>query len=112
MGTDKYLSFLGNDSSSKIAFKKSLFNAIEISGVKPNPIINTSFLDVNITYEDKFSLSLYNKRGQKIKTFFYAKTLNQGRQSLELNMIDVPFGNYFLKLSSENSQKTIKIIKI
>jgi hypothetical protein len=89
-----------------ISFMESTLNIIsnELEGVSihPNPVKSTLYFDGSLN--KPYQLVLYNTLGAKVKTF-----KNFG-QSVDISALDS--GIYVVRLLTDTSQKTFRVIKI
>lgn len=72
----------------------------------PNPVENTLNVSFNVNIAGEVKITLYNALGQQIKT--YDDNLNS---NLELDMVDLTTGIYFLKIENSSSSVTKRFIK-
>lgn len=75
-----------------------------------NPSENTFTIEFFLNKPMKATLSLYNNKGKKAKKILEKQSLQAGKQHLEFSKNNIPSGIYFLRLSLETIQKTLKVI--
>jgi len=77
----------------------------------PNPAIEVTILELDITTEESFNINLYNLSGQLIQNV-YTGFLDTGRQRFGLELYDLTPGMYIVQVSSINQNETLKLQKI
>jgi hypothetical protein len=82
---------------------------IKLLGNYPNPFNPTTVISWRLAVSSQVNLSVYNLRGQKIKTLLSAFLLS-GIHSVEWNAQNSASGIYFYKLEAEGLSKTGKMI--
>jgi photosystem II stability/assembly factor-like uncharacterized protein len=79
--------------------------------VFPNPTNSSINLTFYLEERKEVEIYLYDSRGRKIKRAA-GGVYQQGEQLIKLHLNNLPSGNYFLKLKTENSIEVKKIILI
>lgn len=105
------LKMIDNDNSFKYSKKESIKtnNTSENIGIFPNPFSDNISIKINLAQTQDVSIKITDVLGREV----YAYNNNLQNISLELNkeLSDLAKGAYFVHISTENTQKTVKIIK-
>ena len=85
-----------------------------LHGNYPNPFNPTTTISFSLPNEQKIELTIYNIKGQKVKTL-YSGIASEGEQSVVWDGIDsngktVSSGIYFYKLKTESKELTRKML--
>ena len=75
----------------------------------PNPVKNIANLQINISLNSPLDLRIYNSLGQIVWQQIQEQIT--GEQNLSLNLAQLPVGNYFLLIQSNNEQQSIPFQK-
>ena len=105
------LKMIDNNNSFKYSATQSLKlqNNTETMGVYPNPFDNQLNININLSQKQFIKLSVFDVLGKEvIRKEHNEQTLSI---SFEKEVTDLPKGAYFLKITTENQEKTFKIIK-
>lgn len=83
----------------------------DLISVFPNPFHN--YLNTNITLmeEERLNISVYDVIGKKTEGINISKILPAGENLLKLNLEGYPAGVYFLRITGNQTNKIIKIVK-
>jgi len=85
-------------------------SSIWMSEPYPNPSTNrTAAISYYVPQTTTGTLSLYDTKGSLVKTFF-TNILDQGTQTKEISLGQVPVGIYFIKLSSQIGEVTKRLV--
>jgi hypothetical protein len=84
-------------------------NQIDISGY-PNPVNDYYSLAVNIKNKSDVKVQLFDVTG-RLKQEVIERNLNTGNHDFKIPLKDFAKGIYFLKVTTEEGQNTIKLIK-
>ena len=76
----------------------------------PNPIIDTNEIHLKIHKTSNVSITLYNQIGQLVASIVSQKKLTQGTHTFAIDHA-IKTGMYFIKLSIDGKEETIKILK-
>ena len=79
--------------------------------VYPNPIKSFATLEFFLEKEENISIVVSNLLGQQVKSFYSEYTIASGNQKLELNMSDLPVGNYIVELKTSSKKEIKRLIK-
>ncbi|MCB0515698.1 MAG: T9SS type A sorting domain-containing protein [Chitinophagales bacterium] len=79
--------------------------------VYPNPISDVATVEMNVLKNTSATLQIFDIQGRLIKTV-YNGTLNAGKNNYELNVRDIPAGNYYAVLQTEKQKVSKKIVVI
>lgn len=81
------------------------------ANIYPNPINGTSQLELNLTEADEFIFTLVNVVGKQMATL--TKNLNAGVNRISLNTFgtELTAGFYFIQMTTEKGQKTVRFVK-
>ncbi|MCB9204040.1 MAG: T9SS type A sorting domain-containing protein [Flavobacteriales bacterium] len=86
---------------------ETLTNAV----VYPNPIDGTSQLEIRLTEAGSFNLTLVNVVGQQLAAVTRNLTAGVNRISLYAFDTNLNAGFYFIRINSEEGQKTVRFVK-
>lgn len=75
------------------------------------PVQHISTLEFFLEKEESIDISIYNVLGQQVKFFNSKNPIINGKHKMELDLANLPPGNYILELTSESMKENIKIIK-
>ncbi len=78
--------------------------------IAPNPAQNEAILRLNLQETAPLSVEIMNTVGQVVNKQDHTR-LATGEHAISLDIADLPTGIYFVNLRSENSLKTMKLIK-
>lgn len=81
------------------------------ANIYPNPIDGTSQLELRLTEADEFTFKLVNVLGKEIATF--GRNLNVGSNRISLSEFgtNLNAGFYFIQMTTESGQKSIRFVK-
>ncbi len=81
--------------------------------LNPNPVTESTTLSFSLLKSENINIALYDIRGQAIATLFN-NNLSIGFHELilNLNILPIESGIYFLKLRGENATRTFKLLLI
>ena len=82
----------------------------ELDNVYPNPFNPTTTINFSLKKSEKISVSIYDLKGQLIKTIINNKLINTGTHNLVWDASANPSGIYFVNISDGLQNKTQKII--
>lgn len=77
----------------------------------PNPVQQISTLEFFLEKDESIDISIYNVLGQQVKFFNSKNPIINGKHKMELDLTNLPPGNYILELTSESMKESIKMIK-
>lgn len=75
----------------------------------PNPFNPITIIKYSIPTESHIAINVFNTLGEKVTTLFSGRK-NRGEYSVEFNGNNLPSGTYFIQLSANSYNKTIKAI--
>jgi hypothetical protein len=105
------LKILDNDNSFKYSNKESIktSNNSETIGIFPNPFSDNLFIKITLPQRQDVGIKITDALGREV----YKYKNNLQNISLELNkeLSDLAKGAYFVHISTEKTQKIVKIIK-
>jgi PKD repeat protein len=78
--------------------------------VYPNPVVDETTIQLNGVAGENYSIAVYNTLGEQIATV-YTGELNDGINLISWSTNDLAKGVYVLKIESQTSVQTIKLIK-
>jgi len=76
----------------------------------PNPAHDFVNVEFTLTKRETVNMTIYNLNGQVMKTVSEGQ-LPMGEQQLQVNISDLPYGNYILQITTSNEQVVLPIIK-
>ena len=82
----------------------------ELDNVYPNPFNPTTTINFSLKKSEKISVTIYDLKGQLIKTIINNKLINTGTHNLLWDASVNPSGIYFVNISNGLQNKTQKII--
>jgi hypothetical protein len=91
--------FAGLDNSSNVV----------LTGVYPNPAYAIAYLNLMVEESIDLSVTLNDLTGRKAMQ--YEGHLPRGSHQIELDVSELPKGIYFINLSGNDSNKTVKLVK-
>ncbi len=77
--------------------------------VSPNPVGERAEINYEINADGKVSIQLFDVKGQLVKTIV-EENQSKGKHFVQLDKTGLSAGNYLLKLNSNNSEETKKVI--
>ena len=77
--------------------------------VSPNPVGERAEINYEINAEGKVTIQLFDIKGQLVKTIAN-ENQSKGKHSVQLDKTGLSAGNYVLKLNSNNTEETKKVI--
>jgi hypothetical protein len=96
----------GLNTAIKPELEKTSFKA----SVYPNPATDQVHLDFSLPESSPMNIGLFNANGQLLRTISNA-VFEAGSHQIDLNMDNLSAGVYWIRLQSDQSIQTIKIIK-
>ena len=104
-------SFSWNNSTGTATFEEvSGTLPFDINSYGPNPVNDYFKINLNAECNCPLKMELINSLGQIIKSEQF--DLFYGNNDLNISMADIPAGNYFIKLNSENAFGVFQVQKI
>jgi hypothetical protein len=82
----------------------------ELDNIYPNPFNPTTTVNFSLKKSEKISVTIYDLKGQLIKTIINNKLINTGTHNLLWDASANPSGIYFVNISNGLQNKTQKII--
>jgi len=80
--------------------------------IYPNPIKQNATLEYTLNNKEQISIRLTDMLGRTITTFINNKTQDAGNYKQTISIPnEIPSGSYFIIISNENGQESVKIIK-
>lgn len=79
--------------------------------IYPNPAIESTTLELDITVGEQFEIQLYDLSGQKVRVI-HTGWLSSGRQKFGIDLYGLVTGMYILLVSSAHQQENLKVQKI
>jgi 1,4-alpha-glucan branching enzyme len=76
--------------------------------VFPNPTAGAFTVDIQLPVSGNVNIELFNQLGQFVRTL-HNGFLQRGNQQLRLNAVQVPGGNYFIKINTRTALQTIPV---
>jgi hypothetical protein len=76
----------------------------------PNPAQDFVNVEFTLTQTEDINMVIYNLNGQVVKTVSEGK-LGVGEQKRQVNISDLPYGNYILQITTTNEQVVLPIVK-
>lgn len=77
----------------------------------PNPAAPTSQLDYEVKKAGPVTIDLLDKDGNKLRTLVSEANQQQGPQTQQLDLHDVPAGTYFYKITTKSGSQTKRFVK-
>lgn len=77
----------------------------------PNPFNSKTIINFSLPESGHIELSIYNNRGQKIKTVLN-KNISTGQHRVTVDLNDISSGLYYYELKSQSSSKIKKMLLI
>jgi hypothetical protein len=105
------LNAIGFTSDAVVTGINEVENYTEIK-VFPNPAKSKCYLEIDLPSGNRLSLHLFDIQGRHIKKVFENKSYQIGKQMIEVNVNEIPPGQYILKLSGNKLQSIVKITLI
>jgi len=87
-------------------YKDETFNA----SIFPNPVKDFVNVNFELTQGSEVNMTIYNLNGQLVKQISN-NYLPSGEQQIQIDVNDLPFGNYILQIQTETEQVALPIIK-
>ena len=78
--------------------------------VYPNPTSDQVTVEIKTTQKEDYTIELYNAIGEKIGVI-YQGPLAVGENNFEYSTADLAKGIYIIKVSSQGTYETLKLIK-
>lgn len=111
-----YDSLVPNDSTQfSIIYNNNLFvsvgemnKSVSAFGIFPNPALDNTVIKLNASVGFNAKLSLYNALGEMV--FEKQVPVSEGKNSLELDVANLPTGIYFVNIESNSATLTRKLI--
>lgn len=82
-----------------------------ITYIYPNPILNETTLEYELTNDQDISISLIDLSGKVVKNIFVSQMRKTGKIKEQINLSDILPGNYMLKIYSQSINTSIRLIK-
>lgn len=83
---------------------------IESENIYPNPVNNFINLLIILPYNSIAEIDLFDNRGNRIRNLFKQYT-QSGPFNFQFSIIEIPIGQYFIRINQENFVKWFKFIK-
>jgi hypothetical protein len=77
---------------------------VELLGTFPNPARTQATIRFAVPEQQSVTLRMYDVLGRQVQTIVDGE--REGRQSMQVNVSDLPSGVYFLRLEAESQMKT------
>ena len=83
-----------------------------ITKLQPNPTNHAATLIFELEKPEKLTIDLYNELGQNIKSVLIPQIMTAGTHKIEVSLLSVPSGIYFLNIKTETGVKTVRVVKM
>jgi len=80
--------------------------------IHPNPVINSTTINLQVSKQNNLNINLYNVTGKLIKNIAPLQNYKAGNYQFELNMNDLAKGIYYCSFITDDKVVTKKILKI
>jgi hypothetical protein len=78
--------------------------------ISPNPFSNNSIITYSLSKNSNVEITLNDVLGKEINLFNAGQTAGKHQLTINANEMKLSKGMYFIKIRTDNSQKTIKVI--
>jgi len=84
---------------------------LENLNIYPNPTSGKFYINFNSLKSDELQFSIYSASGKSVYTFNNEEVkIGDNNMQLDLNLIDIATGYYFLKIEGQNNNATLPVI--
>ena len=84
---------------------------LENLNIYPNPTSGKFYINFNSLKSDELQFSIYSALGKSVHTFNKKEVkIGDNNMQLDLNLIDIATGYYFLKIEGQNNNATLPVI--
>ena len=104
-----YIKFPPTDILSTVEEAKSVFKRVHLY---PNPASSRTNLIFDLKEQSNVEISLYSQTGQLVRLIQSSQEFMPGNNTLLISTDDLPSGNYYVVLKTDNQTYTKKFIKI
>jgi hypothetical protein len=94
----------GSESLSEPVIIQRAVDEVELLGTFPNPARTQATIRFAVPEQQSVTLRMYDVLGRQVQTIVDGE--REGRQSMQVNVSDLPSGVYFLRLEAESQMKT------
>jgi hypothetical protein len=94
----------GSASLSETVTVQRTVQEVELLGTFPNPARTQATIRFAVPEQQSVSLKVYDVLGRQVRTLVHGE--REGRQSIQVDVSDLPSGVYFLRLKAESQVKT------
>ena len=82
--------------------------SFKLTEIYPNPFNPSTNINYIVEKSSRLNIDLFNLKGEKIKTLF-SGVRNIGKYSLNVNLDNLPSGQYLIKLANQNNVEIRKV---
>lgn len=85
-------------------------NSIFNTAIIPNPNYGTGIIKITSLNDNKVTVEIFDAVEKKLKTLLENFSINKGENKIPFNISGFSNGTYFIKITTDNNTKTLKII--
>ncbi len=85
-------------------------DGIKLISINPNPTFDNIILHLTAVKEETIQTTIYNANGQKMGA--QKHQIKIGRNNIEFDLLDLPPGVYFLRVTGQLTDQTLRFVKL